>query len=146
MCAKDCKKFGLASVVAIVTTSVLGYVVHHLLLAKKYMEPQYVLLWNPQEAMKSRMIWMWLAYVLYGVVFVKIYDKGYEESKSALGQGLRYGLLMGLLAGPFEAMMSYFVYPVNSDLAIAWGFFGLAQSVILGAVVSLVYHPHSHSA
>ena len=141
MCAKDCKKFGLAAVVAVVVTNVLEFVVHHKLLAGLYSDSVYASLWNKPEVMKSRMPWMWAAYIIYGVVFTKIYTKGYEEGKAALGQGLRYGFLMGFLAGPFQAMMSYFVYPVGCNLICAWAVAGMVESLILGSVVALVYQP-----
>lgn len=141
MCSRDCKKFGLAALAVVVSVNVLEFILHAVLLGPVYMRPQYMMLWNSPEAMAERRWAMLLAYLIFGVVFTKIYAQGYEDSKPALGQGLRFGLLAGLLIAPLNALVEYMVYPVSLGLASAWMAGGVVNCVLLGAVASLIYRP-----
>lgn len=149
MCSKDCKKFGAAAGAAVVLLIGLEAVVHHVLLGPTYARPEFATVWNPPAEMSRRTPVMFLAYILFGVMFAKIYTKGYEEERAPLGQGIRYGLSIGLLAGVTHALLNYTVYPVSAGLASAWAVSMLVNCVIMGVAVAYLYRPkpetpHTH--
>ncbi|MBI2070292.1 MAG: hypothetical protein HYT79_06780 [Elusimicrobia bacterium] len=144
MCSKDCKKYGIAAGTSVVLVTAMEFVVHHLILSPTYQKPEFASIWNTPETMNSRMPAMLLAHALFGLVFAWIYTKGYEEAKPPLPQGLRYGLMAGLLTGVHSALINYFVYPVSCGLACSWAAAAVVECLILGAVVSFIYRPHSH--
>ena len=126
---------------AVVSVNVLGFILHEVVLGPVYKRPHYTMLWNSPEVMAERRWAMWLAHLIFGIVFTKLYAQGYEHSKPALGQGLRFGLLAGLLTGPLYALVEYMVYPVSLGLASAWIAGWMLNGILLGAVVSLIYKP-----
>lgn len=145
-CSRDCKKTGLAALAALVAFNVLEFVVHGVALMGAYMQPQYSAVWNPQPVMNGRMRVSFLGSVAFAAAFTLIYTRGYEDAKPALGQGLRFGLLAGLLVFPYHALTSYMVYPVELSLAFTWIAAGLVESLIVGAVVALIYRPAPETA
>lgn len=145
MCCRDCKKLGLSAFAAFIVLSALEFLIHEGLLRQVYAHPWYTALWNSPQAMNGRMPAMWLANAVFAAAFALIYTHGYEEDKGALGQGLRYGFWAGLLTGVHGALMSYFVYPVSCRLAAAWAVAGVAECLVLGAVVALIYRPAPHA-
>ncbi len=139
----NAKKFTMAAIVSVVLAITMEFALHSLILGETYREPQYATLWNPLNIMQARQPFMFLAHLLFGFTFTLIYTQGYEPSKSAVGQGLRYGLLIGLLAPVHGSLVEYFVYPVSGGLAVAWSMGGVIESMILGTVVALIYRPKS---
>lgn len=139
-CSRDCKGLGLAAAAAVVFRAAHQFVVHEVLLKNIYHRAHYASLWNPPAVMQSRMPAMLLSHALYGTLFAVIYTRGYEDSKPALAQGLRYGALIGLFGASYH-IMEYFVYPVSCKLAAAWAGTTFAEALILGVIVALIYKP-----
>ncbi|MBI4063284.1 MAG: hypothetical protein HY401_03165 [Elusimicrobia bacterium] len=136
----NCKKIAIAGIAAIVALTVMEFFAHSVVLKNIYMRPEFFGLWNSEEAFKSRQWAMFLAYVVTGVFFAKIYAYGYEPSRSPLGQGLRYGLMVGaLFAG--SCLIQYMVYPVPLSLALAWIVVTFIETAVLGVIVAHLYKP-----
>ncbi len=127
----------IASIAAFVTLFVLEFVLHGICLKDLYHE--YAALWRPEADMQKLMWMMWIGYLIFSPVFVYIYSKGYEEGKSGLGQGLRFGLAIGLLMAPMSALGWYAVLPIPAILSAYWLVGGLAEFIIVGAVVGLIW-------
>lgn len=144
---RSCDRMACAKAAAVsaLLWTALEFVVHHGLLGGVYQKPHYQWLWNPPEVMAGRRPAMLLAYLILGIAFAGVYAKGHEESRPALGQGLRYGLWIGLLAssGP---LLQYFVYPISWKLAGAWIAAGLAESALIGIAVALAYRPKARGS
>ena len=138
-CSKDCKKLGVAALVAVVALYAMEFVFHGVLLQGVY--HHYQGLWNPGPVMASRRWAMFLAYIVFGVFFTKIYTYGYEESRPSLGQGIRYGLWVGLMVYALGCCLEYMVYPISFKLAGVWFVGGVAETVVLGALVASLYKP-----
>ena len=140
---KDCKKVFVPAVVAVVALNVMEFILHAKVLMRVYQKPHYEGLWNPQPVMASRKWAMFVAYLIFGFLFTKIYAQGYEPSKPAVGQGIRYGLLVGIMVTTFYALIEYMIYPISLKLAGAWIAGGVIECVILGALVASLYRPNS---
>src|SRR5262249_14973048 len=96
-CSLDCKKFGMAAVAAFAAfaaMNVMGFLIHGVALKGVYHHAQYAHLWNPEAVMASRRPAMLVAFLVFSVLFTKIYTYGFEFGKPGLGQGLRYGALV----------------------------------------------------
>lgn len=145
-CTRSCKKTAVAAVAAVIVHVILEYVVHNVFLSATYHQPVYSALWNPLPAMLARMPAMLLAHVAFGTAFALIYTRGYETGRPALGQGLRYGFLVWLITSVPSSLVQYDVYPVAESLALSWIGYGLAENLILGAAVALIYRPTTEAA
>ena len=56
-------------------------------------------------------------------------------------EGVRFGALMGLFYAIQFAVVSYVVYPVTGELALAWFGTGVIGFVIVGAAFAVIYKP-----
>lgn len=131
------KRCIIASLAVIAASFVLDFILHGVLLADIYKETAD--LWRPEAEMKKLTWLMWVGYLVFAPLFVKIYSKGYEEGKSGLGQGLKYGLLLGLLFTVPTNLVWYAVLPISATLTAYWLVGGLIQIIILGAIVGLIW-------
>jgi len=133
------KRWVLASVTGFILISVLGYVVHEVLLADLYKQTASV--WRPKADM-DRMMWMLsLASAIYALAFNFIYAKGFEAAKPGLGQGLRFGLYVWVLTSIVFNLSWYVLIPIPPSLPVYWTISGLVESLILGAVAGFLYKP-----
>jgi hypothetical protein len=89
--------------------------------------------------MQSHMGWLMLGQFLATVTFVVIWSKGFPAT-STLGGSCLYGLFMGLF-GQAGTCITYAVQPIPGDLIAKWFVSGLAQGVLMGAIVWLVGKP-----
>ena len=130
------KQWIIASIAVFVGMSILEYILHGQILRSWYMEtPQY---WRPEAEMMSMMGWMYLGYAFYALLFTLIYSKGYE-GKPGLGEGIRYGFWIGLLMQLPKMFSLHAIYPYPGKILVTWMVGGMVESIILGAVVAMLY-------
>ncbi len=131
------KSFAITVVVLYVLQQVLGYLMHQVWLTPVYDELAAV--FRPRAEM-DQMLWIFFATsAVWVLVFTYIFVRG-REGKGIM-EGVRYGALMGLFYNLTIAYDSYVIYPITSSLALKWFLGGIAISIILGVVASLVYKP-----
>lgn len=129
------KKFLLASLAVFVTLQVLDFVIHSLLLGAVYSELETV--WRTDMADK-----MWVMYVtgiVFSLLFVYIFSKGYEGK--GIMEGIKYGLIIGLVVHFVGSFNQFVVYPIPYGLTWQWVIYGVIELMIAGAVASLIYKP-----
>ena len=142
-CKIDCKRVAIASVVCFFLFNVFEYLVHGVLLMAKYQSPEYAALWNPQAVMRQRQLVGLLAYMIVIPLFCRVYAQGHENDKWGAIQGVKYGLMAGAMISVYHGLISYMVYPVGIELALAWVFAGIAEFAALGAVTGVIYRNRS---
>ncbi|MFH1618624.1 MAG: hypothetical protein ABIG11_01830 [bacterium] len=141
----NCGKLIKAAAAATGLFVAIEYMLHEMLLKAIYLRPHYEHLWNQAEVIRARMPAMFLAYILIGFVFAKIYSRGYEPARPALVQGLRYGLWFGLLCGAFAGLLCYAVMPISWKLAGVWAAGGMVECLVAGVAVAFIYRSQSGS-
>lgn len=135
------KRWLISSVAVFVVFSVVGYVVHGVLLDDIYQ--QTALVWRSKSDMQSMMWLMSIGTAIVALMFAFLYTKGYERNKPGVWQGLRFGLYIWLLVSVGMAFGWYVVLPIPAALSIYWVISGLIQSLLAGVVVGLVYKEQS---
>ncbi len=130
-----CKYF--ASFVVFVSLFALDHLLHGMLLKDIYHQTASV--WRPETDMKKMMWYMWLGYLVFSPIFVCIYNKGYEEGKGRIGQGLRYGFWMGVLLSVMSSLISYVVLPIPLKLAVYWIAGETIKFTCIGAILGAAY-------
>lgn len=110
---------------------------HHYCLSKIY--EANAQLWRPINEMMALKWWGYLSYILFGLLFVCIYSKGYQEGKSGAGQGLRFGVLVGLFYWGTHLLGAYPFMPWPNRVYTGWFVIGLFEFLVLGLVLGLLY-------
>ncbi|MFP5348942.1 MAG: hypothetical protein ACLGHO_03780 [Gammaproteobacteria bacterium] len=133
------KRWFMASAAAFVALGVLEFVINGILLSDLYKQTATV--WRP-EADIMRMMWlMWLSYAIAAPVFAFVYTKGYEVGKGGIGQGMRFGFYLGVFLAASISLGFYAVLPIPGILAVYWFIGGVAEYIVVGAVVGAIYKP-----
>jgi len=137
------KQWVIASIAVFVGMSILEFVLHGVIMSSWYAEtPQY---WRPDQEMMGLMHWMYVGYAIFAPVFTLIYSKGYE-GKSGLGEGIRYGFWVGILLHLPKMFILHAIYPYPGKVLVTWMVAGLVETIILGAIVALIYKGSQPSA
>ncbi len=137
------KQWIIASIAVFVGMSILEFIIHGVILSSWYMEtPQY---WRPDQEMMGLMHWMYVGYAIFALVFTLIYSKGYE-GKPGLGEGIRFGFWVGILLHLPKMFILHAVYPYPGKILVTWMVGGLVESIILGAIVAMIYKSSQSSA
>jgi len=132
-------KKALGAVVAVFAVFfVLDILVHGFALMGLY--EQTVSVWRPEEQMQKLRYLMNIGQLLFAVVFVWIYGKGYESNKPGVGQGIRYGLYVGLLVVAFQNFVWYVVLPIPFALVLAWMVAPIVKCLAAGVAVGALYN------
>ena len=127
------KKLLIGFVAVFVTLEVLDAVIHGGILMSTYMAMQNV--WRTDMMAK-----MWVLHVVKLITaffFTMIFSKGYENK--GIMEGVRYGVYMGAIIAAGFGLGSYASFPIPHMLAIEWFLFTLAEYIIAGIVVAMVY-------
>ena len=129
------KKFLIASLAVFITLLILDFVIHNLLLASAYE--------SVQEAFRPDMMdkkWiMYLTGIIFSLLFVYIFSKGYEGK--GIIEGAKYGLIIGLVVYLVGSYNQYVVYPLPYGLVLKWFIYGTIELIIAGIVLVFVYKP-----
>ena len=98
-------------------------------------------LFRPMDQWIALRWWAYLGYLAFGALFTCIYGKGYDPSRGKAGQGIRYGILLGLLYWGANLLISapYLLFPKR--FFIDWFAIGMAEFVVLGFIVGMLYKP-----
>ena len=129
------KKFLLASFGVFVTTQILDFVIHNLILGSTYESIQGLF----RTDMADKMWVMYVTGIVFSLLFVHIFTKGYE-GKGIL-EGVKYGLLIGLVVYFVGSFNQFVVYPVPYVLMWKWVIYGTLEMMAAGAVTALIYKP-----
>lgn len=133
-------KVWMGSGVVFILLVVLGMVIHGVLLSPTYSTMEGLV--RPQAEMK-----MWIIFVVDAVVayfFTLIFSKGYENK--GIAEGVRYGLYIGLMFGISMAYGSYASMPIPYSLALQWFLYTIAQYIVCGVALAMVFKPKAASA
>ena len=128
----------LAIVVGFLVIFGTDYLIHGIWLMPDYKATQS--LWRPDAEMGTHFLWMLLAQFLCAATAAIIWAMGFA------GRPVSTGVVFGLIMGMFQqvwAIVMYVVSPMPGDLAVKWYFSGLAQAILLGIVLSLIYKPRA---
>jgi hypothetical protein len=82
---------------------------------------------------------MFLGILAAMLVLSAIYAKGYEGRGSGVAEGLRFGALIGPFMGAFFGSVSYGTLNIGGRLAALMICAGIAEWIIVGAVIGAVY-------
>ena len=130
------KRLLLAIVTAFAITYASDYLVHGLWLRPEYMAAKS--LWRPSEEMRTFEHWVLVAQIISVMTFVLVWVIGFG------GRGIATGIVFGLLMGMSQhvwAIVNYVAMPVPGTLAAKWFVGGVAEAIVQGMVISLVYKP-----
>ncbi len=126
------KKFWIGFVVVFVVLEILMFLVDNIILAGAYSQ---VHIWRT-----DMMSLMWMYHVITLVTsffFTFIFTKGFENK--GVMEGVRYGFYIGVWISVGMAFGTYAMVEVPLSLAIQWFIYGIAEYIVAGAVLSLVY-------
>ena len=131
------KRWLWASIAVFVVLAVSDFLIHGVLLSGLYQQTASV--WRP-PADAQRLTWIFfVGYLVFAPMFTLIYTKGYEASKSGLGQGLRFGLYLGAMLSVANSYGWYVVLPIPLVIACYWFAAILVQFMLAGIAVGLIY-------
>ena len=122
------KKIFLAGVIVFILWSVLGFMMHGLILKSAYAST--ASLWRPMAEMKMGL--MYVSVFIAALSFSAIY--GYLVAKKSLMAGLTYGLLYGIAVGVGMGYGSYSMMPIPYGMALTW-FLGTVIEGVLGGLL-----------
>jgi|SRR5581483_11110553 len=131
------KKLLLSWVAGFAVLFLFGGLWHVGLFGSYYYGPSMASAFRTMEGSKMGLIV--LADLLRALVMAYLYPWGASKG-SPLSQGLRYGTAMGLLFVAIWALMVYAVINVTDPSYLAMdGIFSLAQGILSGVAIALVY-------
>lgn len=132
------KRILIALIVAFVAISATDYLIHEVWLKSTYAEGAGKL-WRAEADMKGHMSGIFLGQFLIAMAFTLIW------ARIALGgAGLPCALALGFLLGLFYSggsVITHAVQPLPEGLLARWIASGIAQSVLVGAILFFVYPP-----
>ncbi|MFH1784358.1 MAG: hypothetical protein ABH868_05635 [bacterium] len=129
------KKFIGAAFAVFVAIQVTDAIIHGAILGKTYMAMENV--WRAD--MMSKMWIMRVTSLIFALLFVYIFSKGYE-GKGVI-EGIRFGIIIGFLMNVVGVLNQYVIYPVPFTIIVQWFGFGMLQFIIYGIIVALIYKP-----
>jgi hypothetical protein len=133
------KRFFLSFIVIFVLLEIFSYLIHSVILSSTYMSEGSKQLFRPEEQMNSYMWVIWVTDLIWSLLFVFFFVKGYENK--GIMEGLRYGFYMGVFYSFVQAYQQFAVYPIPYSLALQWFIYGLIEMLILGFAAALLYKP-----
>jgi energy-coupling factor transporter transmembrane protein EcfT len=129
------KKLILGFIAVYVVMNLTNFIIHMYLLNGIYHSEAVARIMRPES---DGTIWIYFVTTIFSsFFFTLIFSKGYEGK--GIGEGLRFGLYTGLMICIPMAYDSYASYPLPYTLALQWFCYGLAQYLLLGVVVAMVY-------
>ena len=136
------KRLVIAVIAVFAGIWVTNFLIHGVWLVDTYKETMN--LWRPQAEMQARMGWLMLGEFIAAATFVLLWAKGFA-ALNCFRCACLYGLFMGLFSQA-NTLITYAVQPITPDLAVKWFISGIAQGVLMGALVFFVYKPKPEKA
>jgi hypothetical protein len=127
------RKIWLGFLVVFVTAEILNMVVNDIILGGEFQSVQS--LFRPDMMSK---VWIFHLITLIGSFFFSfIFSKGYENQ--GIGEGIRYGVYIGIWMSVPMAYGTYAMIAIPYSLALRWFIYGVAEYLIMGIVLALVF-------
>jgi len=134
----DTKKLIGAVVVAFIILFIAGFMVHNVWLGATYRQMREAgFSFREEDAIRHRLLGVWVSDALYSILFVLVYAKGREE-KPWVGQGIRYGILATLFTVVPSTINDYVVYDMPHSLALDWMVAGLITLTLMGLATAAI--------
>jgi hypothetical protein len=134
----------VASIVVAVIVIVMESIFHGVFLKGIYEATAAI--WRPYAEMSKLTPYGWISTLITSFILVYIYHRGYEGKGSALAEGLRFGFVIGLFTAVPMAVWSYIIIPMPFNLACYWFGIGMADMIVAGALIGLIYKKAAPSA
>jgi hypothetical protein len=134
------KRAVLAVVAVFVAWSILGFVIHGLILAGAYEATAE--LWRPMADM--RMGLMYCVSLISAACFVAIYT--YFVNPKSLMAGLKYGLIFGVGTGVSMGYGTFSMMPIPYHMAFTWFIGTVVEAAVAGVLVALIVKPTDETA
>ena len=131
------KSWVTASIAVFVVVTILEFIYNSYCLKGIYAATAN--LWRPEADIMKLMPYYWAASFIASFFFVYIYTKGYEAKPNKIAEGFRFGATVGLFVNLPTATIVYATMPVPLNLPVDWFITGLAQYIVAGVVVGLIY-------
>lgn len=131
------KKLWIGFIAVFIGMSVLNFIIHEVILSSTYRSDVVMKFMRPESEMKSM---MWIFFVVDAIIsffFTLVFSKGYE--RKGMMEGVRYGFYMGMIMATPMAYSSYAMLPMPYPLALQWFLYGIAEYIILGIIVAMVF-------
>jgi hypothetical protein len=129
----------VAGIVAAVAISALDWLFNGILMRDLYVA--FATIWRPYIEMTKLVPYGWASTLIASFFFVYIYHKGYEGKGSGLAEGLRFGLIVGLFMSIPTVVWTYVLFPIPLNIAGYWFLIGMAELLVAGGLVGLIYKP-----
>lgn len=130
-------RFWVSVLGVLVASVVYNLVVHGVLLFPLYEPYKNVFRVTTTEERNLLYLLHLLAQLVFAVLFVYVFTKGYE-GRGWL-EGLRYGVLVGLLMVLPTAVTVVAVFPLPFRFVFIWSLSGLVWTILCGIVTAAVY-------
>lgn len=127
------KRLIWAIVVVFAILQITDPIIHGYILASSYEALPGV--WR--ENMDAKMWIMILNSLMFSILFVYFFAKGYEEK--GIMEGVRFGILTALFVFVYSAINQYVVYPLPFTLIVKWAFYGFIQFLLCGVATAYIY-------
>lgn len=135
----DKKNMLVSGLAVYVVHRILDFAIHAVLLDEAYNAT--ASLWRPEAETMSNMWIIFAVGLLWAFLFVHIY--GWFHKGKGVMEGIHYGFCIGLFVAVPQALNLYAVTPMPFSLSVSWIVFDMAQIMICGAVLALVYRPRT---
>jgi len=130
------KRFFIGWLAVYALNSCTGYVIHHLILGRTYINLMPVL---HSQDIKSK-IWAFIISSITGSFFFTLIYSSWKK-RGASTEGLTYGLFIGLWMGTNMALNTYASTGlVPFSLAIQWLIYSVVQYSLAGYLLAIVYN------
>ena len=130
----------MAIVAVFIAWSVIGFLVHGILLQDAYVASSE--LWRPIGEMKMPL--MYSVTLAASICFVLVYSC--LVSRKSLDAGIKLGLLLGLASGISMGFGSYSYMPISMTMAQAWFAAALVEGLLAGILVGSIIVPQDEVA
>jgi hypothetical protein len=132
-----------AIVASFILLSAGGYLIHNVWLMQDYRAHSD--LWRSQDAMQHRLLYIYIANLIFSIGAVLIYARG-VEAKPWIGQGLRFGILLVLVTVIPDSLVQYFVYPLPHELVLKWIIAGSLLTIVVALAIAAICQPKQQSS
>jgi hypothetical protein len=133
------RSLAIAAVVAWVVDSIYGFLVFGLGLNAEF--ARYPGVFRSFEAVNAMLPLMFGSSLVATLLLAYIFAKGHEGGPG-LQEGLRFGVVFGLFMFFSLSISTYVIYNIGRKLAVESSIAGFIETVLMGAVLGLMYKPN----